>query len=278
MDYDLLAIDLDGTLLSSQGRLSARNRAALHRVHQAGVRIVLCTGRSFPETRPILDEIGLDLDATVTVCGALLTDARTGRTLESTPIQLAVACRVTEWFQTHGFTVLWLNDSESAGFDGYVIDGPRRHPAVDRWVEQSPCRVACVERPGEDLYAPLRISIIDEPEVLERVSPELTRDFNGQLTHNLLRAPAYDLTILEAFAPQVNKWYGIERLCRRWNIDPARTVAIGDDVNDVDMVRRAGLGVAMANARPEVKSVARRVAADNDSDGVAEVIEALLGS
>ncbi len=278
MDYDLLAIDLDGTLLDSSGRLSPRNRAALHRVHQAGVRIVLCTGRSFPETRPVLSEIGLDLDATITVFGALLTDARTGRTLEFTPIRLSVACRVTDWFRARGFTVLWLNEPDEAGFDGYVIDGPRRHPAVDRWVQLTPCRVSCVAAAGEDLFAPLRISLIDEPEVLEGISAELHQEFDGQLTHNLLRAPAYDLTILEAFAPHVNKWYGIERLCRRWNLDAARTAAIGDDVNDVEMVRRAGLGIAMANARPEVKAVARRATASNDADGVAEVIDTLLGT
>lgn len=273
---ELLAIDLDGTLLDSNHQLPPRNRAALHRAHEAGIRVVLCTGRSFPETRPILADIGLDLDATVTVFGALVSDARTGRTLERMPVALDVARRVTDWFRARGFTVLWLTDAEQAGFDGYVIDGERRHPAVDRWVQRSPCRVSCVSRLADDVYAPVRISIIDELEVLAPVSAELGRAFDGYIRHNLLRAPVYDLTIIEAFAPQVSKWYGIQRLCARWDIDPARTVAVGDDVNDVDMVRSAGLGVAMANAHPDVKRVARRLTADNDSCGVALLVDELL--
>jgi hydroxymethylpyrimidine pyrophosphatase-like HAD family hydrolase len=273
---DLLAIDLDGTLLDSSHRLPLENRAALHAAHAAGIRIVLCTGRSFPETRPILDEIGLDLDATVTVFGAVLTDVRTGRTLERLAFELPLAYRLTDWFRQRGYAVLWLNDADEAGFDGYVIDGPRRHPAVDRWVQYTPCRVLCVENIAGDVYPPVRISIIDELDVLEELNPEVHREFDGQIAYNLLRAPAYSLTIIEAFAPQANKWYGIQRLCQRWGIDTARTVAVGDDINDLAMVRHAGLGVAMANAHPEVRRAARLVVGHNDCCGVAELIDGLL--
>jgi hydroxymethylpyrimidine pyrophosphatase-like HAD family hydrolase len=274
--YDLLAVDLDGTLLDSTHRLPPENRAALHAAHDAGIRIVLCTGRSFPETRPILDEIGLDLDATVTVFGAVLTDVRTGRTLERLPFELPLAYRLTDWFRRRGYAVLWLNDADEAGFDGYVIDGPRRHPAVDRWVQNTPCRVLCVERITGDVHPPVRISIIDDPQALEELNPEVRQAFDGQIAYNLLRAPAYSLTIIEAFAPQANKWYGIQRLCQRWGIDPVRTVAIGDDINDLAMVQHAGLGAAMANAHPAVRHAARLVVGDNDFCGVAELIRGLL--
>jgi len=210
------------------------------------------------------------------VFGALLSDARTGRTLERRPIDLATSFAVTDWFLERGFTVLWLTDGQEAGHDGYVVDAPRRHAAVDRWVQQTPCNVVCVDRLSADVFAPLRISLIDDRDVLEGVSGELRSAFDGRLTHNVLRAPAYDLTIIEAFATGVNKWTGIERLCRRWNIDPARTAAVGDDVNDIDLLREAGLGVAMANARPEVKQVADRLTKDNDSAGVAALIDELL--
>jgi hypothetical protein len=117
---------------------------------------------------------------------------------------------------------------------------------------------------------------VDEPEVLEAASAELQPAFDGRITHNLLCVPVYRLNLIEAFAPQVNKWYGIAWLCRRWGIDPQRTVAVGDDVNDLAMVRSAGLGVAMKNAHPEVKRAAQRETDDNDSCGVAALIDALL--
>jgi Cof subfamily protein (haloacid dehalogenase superfamily) len=274
---ELLAIDLDGTLLDSEHRLPPENRAALHRAHEAGIRIVLCTGRSFTETRPILDLIGLDLDATVSVFGALVTDVRRLRTLHRTPIAADVALAVTEWFQRLGYPVLWLNDPEETGDDGFVLAGPNRHPAVDAWIERTPCVVRNVARLPDDWAAPLRISIIDESAELSRISNRLRLEFDGRLTHNVLHAPPYRLSLIEAFAPMVNKWYGIEKLCRSWSIDPRHTVAVGDDVNDIDMIRHAGLGVAMANARPAVLDAADRSTDTNDGRGVAKLIAELLG-
>ncbi|MBU0638719.1 MAG: Cof-type HAD-IIB family hydrolase [Planctomycetes bacterium] len=273
---ELLAVDLDGTLLDSQHQVPPRNRAALHRAHEAGIKVVLCTGRSYTETRPILDTIGLDLDAAVTVFGALVNDVATGRTLERSAVPLAVALELTDWMQQRGYTVLWLTDADEAGSDGYVIDGPNRHPAVDRWVERSPCALRCTDSVPRDACAPVRISIIDDTDVLGGVSAALAESFAGRIVHNLLRVPAYSFTVIEAFAAHVNKWYGIKQLCRRWECDPRHTVAIGDDVNDIDMIREAGLGVAMGNAHPRVREVAQQTVADHDECGVAELVERLL--
>jgi Cof subfamily protein (haloacid dehalogenase superfamily) len=274
--YDLLAIDLDGTLLDSEHHVPPRNRAALHAAHEAELKIVVCTGRSYTETRPILNEIDLDLDATVTVGGALLTEVATGRTIDATAIHLAVALESTQWFLERGYTVVWLRDASTAGFDGYLIEAARRHPVIDRWFAMTPCRMRELTTLPSDGEAPLRVTIVDEIEALDRVSTEFHRAFDGRLTSNVIRVPTYGFTVLEAFDVSVDKWNGIEKLCRRWGIDSARTVAIGDDVNDLPMVARAGLGVAVANAKPAVKQVAGRVVAANDECGVADFIQELL--
>jgi hypothetical protein len=83
---------------------------------------------------------------------------------------------------------------------------------------------------------------------------------------------------LEVFGPSVNKWEGIQHIARRHGIRPEQIVAIGDDVNDIAMVSRAGLGVAMGNAKEELKAVARRVINSNDQDGLAEFLEELVAS
>lgn len=270
----LLAVDLDGTLLDSHGRLPPRNRDALHRAHEAGVKIVLCTGRSYTETRPTLAAISLDLDATVTVGGALLSSASDGRTLERVPIAPPLAVEVGQWFRDRGYASLWLHDADQTGFDGYAVDGPRRHPAIDRWLDRAPCVMRRTDAIPPD--APLRITILDEDAELRRVSTELSDRFRGRLNHNIIHVPAYGFTVIECFDATVDKWSGIVKLCSRMGIDPARTVAIGDDVNDVPMIRHAGLGVAVANAKPEVRRLAQRVVASNDDAGVADLIDALL--
>ena len=276
--FDLLAVDLDGTLLDSNNRVPERNRDALHRAHQAGMRVVLCTGRSFIETKPVLDEIGLDLDAAVTAFGSIVTDIATSRTIQRTAIAMNVACDLTAWFANRGYPVLWLLDRDEAGFDGFELPGPRRSSGYDRWLERTPCdikRVTCLPHYSPE---PVRISIIDELQVLYGLSDDLRREFDGLLRHNHLRAPSYEVSVIEAFAPQVSKWYGIEALCRLWEIDPRRTVAVGDDVNDIDMLRQAGMSAAVANALPEAKRAADRQIASNDACGVADLFDEVLGT
>jgi len=274
--YQLLAIDLDGTLLDSKHELPARNRAALHRAHEVGMRIVVCTGRSFTETRPILDDIGLDLDAAITVGGALLTEVATGRTIDSTTIDLEIAQEATRWLMQHDYTVMWLRDRSVAGFDGYLVNGPKRHSAIDGWFAATPCRMREIKDVPADGHAPLRITVVDEIAPLEEISADFRRAFDGRMSHNVIRVPAYNFTVLEAFDADVDKWYGITRLCRRWDVDPRRTVVIGDDVNDLPMITHAGLGVAVENAKPVVKAAAEKIVSRNTECGVADLIDELL--
>jgi hydroxymethylpyrimidine pyrophosphatase-like HAD family hydrolase len=276
LDYDLIAIDLDGTLLNSQHALPAENAAAVGRACAAGLRIVLCTGRAYAETRPIVDALGFELDAVITVSGALVCDARSGATLHRAAIPHAAARAAAAWFGERGYPVFWLNDPNECGADGWLISGPRRHPAVDRWMTTSPCRVTETAALPADCAAPLRLSVIDDAATLTGVQHDFDAAFDGAFAQHMLKAPQYDLALIETYAPHVNKWYGIEQLCRRWDIPPARTVAIGDDVNDVEMLERAGLSIAMANAHPPALAAAQRVTVSNDACGVARVIDELL--
>ncbi|MFO0837565.1 MAG: HAD family hydrolase [Phycisphaerae bacterium] len=273
LPYDLLAVDLDGTLLDRTSRVSPRNRSALHALHEAGAKIVLCTGRCFTETLPVVREIGLDLDAAVTAGGAVLTDLRTLRTIERVNLPLPRAREVAAWIERREFAYLWLYDADEAGFDGYAVDGSRRHAAFDRWLSKTPCAMRPAVGVPNGSIAPVRLSLCDDAALLEPVSRELDAAFRGLLRMNVLRAPTYDVTLLEIFSAPVDKWLGIQKLCRLWKIDEARTVAMGDDVNDVEMIRRAGLGVAMANAHPPARQAAQRIAPPFDQDGVAEIID-----
>ena len=274
--YRLVAIDVDGTLLDSSHRVPAANRAALHRAHEAGMRVVLCTGRTFTETRPILDELGLDLDAAVCTFGATVSDARRGATLQRTALSAATAAAAATWLAQRGHSVLWMTDPNEAGHDGFLLPGERRHAGYERWLERTPCRVRAAASIHECDSPALRLSVIDEDTPLRMTSAALTAEFGGRVVHNVLRAPAYEVTVVELFAPGVNKWTGIQALCRRWDIPESATVAIGDDVNDVAMLTHAGMGVAMGNAAPAIRAAARRLTASHDEAGVARIIEFLL--
>ena len=96
-------------------------------------------------------------------------------------------------------------------------------------------------------------------------------------TH-VLRSPKYTGFLCEMNPANVTKWSGIERLAAQWGIRHAEICAVGDDVNDIPMIRAAGLGVAMGNALPEVKAAADRIAPTHDEDGLVQVVQWLLES
>lgn len=275
--YRLLAVDVDGTLLNSSNALPAANREALHRAHEAGLTVCLCTGRSYTETKPVIDAIGLDLDASIGVFGAIVCDARTGRTIHRSPIPRRTARRLLEHFASRGDPVLVLQDVTEAETDYYLITGEHNMEAYDRWLELSPTVTHRVERWPEDASEPLRIGIIVDPADVDAVRAELDAEFpSTELKRNAIFAPNYGLHVLECFAPQVNKWFGITQLARDRAIETSEIVAIGDDVNDVEMIRSAGLGVAVANAIPAVREVAKWHTAGNNEAGVAVFIDRLL--
>ncbi len=273
-NFELVALDLDRTLLDSSGRLPDRNRAALHEAHERGMKVVVCTGRTFTETRPVLAAIGLDLDAAVTIGGGLISDATSGRTLRSTSFSRALAEEMVAWFQAHEHTVMWTHDPAEHGFDGYMLTGRRHHPALDRWREMTPCEIRIREGlPGE---APIRLTVIDEPESLAEIGRGFVEAFGSRVTHHLIHVPTYDFMVLETFTGQVSKWSAIDQLCRDWRIDPRATLAFGDDVNDIALLAGAGHGVAVANAHPDVIAVANEVTDSNDDCGVARILERVL--
>lgn len=263
--------------MDSSNVLPEANRAALHRAHEAGLTICLCTGRCFAETEPVIRAIGLDLDAAVCVFGALVVDARSGRTLHRTPIPRRTAAHLLEFFRERDYPALVLHDPSEAGTDYYLVAGGGDMAAYERWLALAPTSVRRVDRWPNDAPEPLRIGIVEDPAQAVSVQAELQSEFAAtELKCNAIFAPNYGLHVVECFAPQVNKWYAVAQLAHDAGIDASQVVAIGDDVNDVEMIRSAGLGVAMGNAVPAVREVARAYTGTNDEAGLARFIERLL--
>jgi hydroxymethylpyrimidine pyrophosphatase-like HAD family hydrolase len=108
---------------------------------------------------------------------------------------------------------------------------------------------------------------------LERL---LCEGLGDDVSTHVLRSPKYSGFMCEIAPGGVSKWSGICHLAEQWGIGPSEICAVGDDVNDIAMIRGAGLGVAMGNALPEVKAAAHRVAPCHDDDGLVSVVEWLL--
>ncbi len=279
LPYRLLAIDLDGTLLNSAGKLAEGNRAALHRAHAAGLVICLCTGRSLTESREVIRALDLELDAGVFVFGSMVTDLRSGAPLFRTPMEAGLADAMVHHLGGRGHPVLALYDVEQAGFDYLLVEGRLNCEAYDRWLSFAPAKTRRIPAWQPQPFPPLRVGIIEQPDRIQATLSELRSAFPAdQAKINSIYAPNYALHVVECFAAEVNKWYGISLLAGRLGIAGHEIATIGDDINDLEMISQAGLGVAMGNAIEPIRLASRYQVPTNDQGGVGVLVDRLLAN
>jgi hydroxymethylpyrimidine pyrophosphatase-like HAD family hydrolase len=272
-----LAVDVDGTLLNSRHEVPAAHREALHRAHQAGMKVALCTGRSLTETRPVMEAVSLDMDFAVLGFGAIVTDVRAGKTIHRMPVGAALVSELVSFLGGAGYPVLMLCDVTTDGTDYLLLGGSRHARMYERWLAASPCRTEQIESWPVSGRTPVRVGVIGPRGELEDLRAEAdTRFPAGAYKVNVIHAPNYGLDVIEFFHPEVNKWNALSRLCGLYEIDPQQVAAVGDDVNDLEMIRCAGLGIAMGNAAASVKSAAARTVAGHDEAGLRAAVDLIL--
>jgi hydroxymethylpyrimidine pyrophosphatase-like HAD family hydrolase len=258
----LVATDLDGTLLRSDGTIDARTRAAIARVEAAGIPVVLCTARPSRWMGPLARATG---HRGIAVCsnGSVIWDLHTDTVVATFPFAVEAAREVVTRLRGALPDATWALERH-----GVFCREPRYVP---HWPVP------------ED-------SIVEEIDVLLEVAPLQMMVRHPSLTGDELLAHARELvsdlaelshssnaaTLLEIGAAGVSKASGLAMLCERRGIERADVLAFGDMPNDVAMLEWAGRSVAVANAHSEVIAIADEVTASNDHGGVAEVLERLL--
>lgn len=282
MKYRLLAIDLDGTLLDSRGRLSEANRRAVERARQAGVLVVLCTGRGLTESRHVITALGHH-GPIILAGGAHVSDPTTGKTLYRAIIEPNLAAELIAHLDPGSHAVVALLDPEPWGHDYLVVGSEHLTSNTRWWFETIGARIRAVNEPAEqDLHHILRVGIVGPTTMMPPVQRSVEQRFGERVVVQHFTAVADTTTrdetvdVLEVFGAGVSKWAGLTWLAGEHNIDLGQVAAIGDQINDISMVERAACGVAMANAVPAVKRVADHMTTTNDESGVAQAIDRML--
>jgi Cof subfamily protein (haloacid dehalogenase superfamily) len=272
-DYRMLAIDLDGTLLRKDGTMGDRTRLALQAAVRQGIKVVICTGRRFRTTLPILAE--LELAVPVIVHGGLLIkDAGTYETLYHNYLATDFALESIKFLKAHGATPIVYVDLFAQGIDIYLDNERDGHPFHLKYLERN--RPVC-HFVGDvtQVLCPQTIHIgtlADRPS-LERLNLRLEREFGTSARHQVMNNTNEEGAFLEIMSPGNSKWRALSRLIEMAGYTSEQVICIGDEVNDLEMITHAGLGVAMGNAIPAVKAVAQYVTHSNEEDGVAHVVE-----
>jgi Cof subfamily protein (haloacid dehalogenase superfamily) len=254
---DLVALDLDGTLLAPDETISPRNRAAIKDALTAGIRVVLVTGRGVDTPIRVSKELGLNLP--VICChGALTKDFGANKTLESIPVPLAYAKQMVEFAEREGLAIaIYVEEAFYRLQGSEIFMDDMRGPG---WYEAPSLSEILTQ-------APTFIRFLGEESVRR-----MQREF-GDLPLSFRYETWMDFVECAVLNRDASKKNALAKLCADFGIPAERVLAIGDSRNDIPMLRWAGIGVAMGNALPEVRQSVRYVTAPNHQDGVARAIE-----
>jgi hydroxymethylpyrimidine pyrophosphatase-like HAD family hydrolase len=267
----LLALDIDGTLLNSDREVSPRTRAAIHAARSAGVRLVLVTGRRLPSARRVAGSLGGDV-AVIAHNGALVEEA--SRLLVSRPLDRAEARLAVEIGLAGGAEPVVHC---GAGGEGRILvrQGARRSHHVLYYLERAAADLRQVSDLPTAVAAeePMLVMFGGACREMALTRQALAGALGGRARVERSVYPAKDLEILEVLDARVTKSAAVAWLQSRWGIAPEQTLAIGDNWNDREMIRAAGIGYLMGNADPDLRRLGLSVLPCNDDDGVAVAIE-----
>ncbi len=269
MRYRLLALDVDGTLLDSAHHLRPRVARAVSAATAAGISVVLATGKQFRSIHPLLGELGL-VGPQICLNGAALTAGEREQPLAYAPLGDEERRAAIESVRRAAPDVLI---SQFALDAIYVDESQRQHPLLgvfEEYGEQAPTLVPDLLRAPLPPAAKILVAGMPSrmPELRAAVSPAL---------HERVYITTTMPEFLEFFAFDANKGAALRRLRERLGVPREAVVAVGDGENDIPLLREAGLAVAMGNARPATLAVADRALPTNDEEGVAVLLESLLG-
>ena len=275
----LLVLDVDGTVTNSRHEVTDATCRAIARVRAAGVRVMLATGRRYRDSLPIVERLGI-VEPLVTASGALVKRPSDHATLSRAVFAAGVLPGVVDLLVARGHEPVIYTDSFAAGFDFHCRSlaaaelgggGFREYLARNRAVAHVD---PDLERaPPPEAFAGFAMG---PQEPMQALEAELMARFPTHLSVHTIRSPRYREWLCEIAPAGVTKWTGVTAMATAWGIGAQEICAVGDDVNDLPMVRAAGLGLAMGNGRPELQAVADKVVGLHDGSGMEDVAELVL--
>lgn len=261
----LVAIDLDGTLLNEEKKISEENKQALAKAKEQGVKIVLCTGRPLAAMAHYLQELGLvdEGDFSITFNGGLVQKNDTGEIIEKKVMEVADIHRLYELAQQLELPLDVLSDNVVL----QLPSAPKKqslYNVLNKLLQFQPASLSDIT----DQFVLNKAVIAYPQEELDPKIKEIPASFHEK--YEIIKTRSM---LLEFMPKGVTKAYGISLLAKDLGLEKEEIMAIGDEENDLPMIEYAGLGVAMANAVPFVKEAANYVTASNEENGVAEAIK-----
>lgn len=263
MNYRMIVLDLDDTLLRDDHTISPRTKKALMDAQQAGLKVVLASGRPTFAMTHIAKELELEKYGSFILSfnGAKITNCATQEVLFSSTLSPATVHELFEISKQEG---VWIHT-----YVGDEIVTPAHNKYTDIEGEITGMPIVEAKNFVEAIQEPVvKVLMVDDPEKLIALEDKLQPQLAGEL--NVVRSKPFFLEFTEA---GVDKGTSLHHLIQQLGIKREEVIAIGDSYNDLAMIQFAGLGVAMGNAPDDIKAIADLVTDTNMEDGVAKIVE-----
>ncbi len=268
--YNLIALDMDGTLLNSEIKLSPGNRAAVQLATQSGKHVILSTGRCLSEIRQTLKELP-EIRYLVCENGSCVYDCKYDLTIHVDPIPTEEVLHILQMMDRERVFIQVFHENQS-----YFNQKDTQFVYACRMENYKN-----VFRNSSIFDEKLFTNYAQRPFRIEKINLyfENARD-RARIMQALSSRPLKLVLsmgyMLEVVSELADKGRGLNMLCRHLGIPISQTIAVGDSMNDVEILQTAGFSAAMGNACPEAKAVADMITDDCDHDGVARVIREVL--
>ena len=276
-EWDVLVLDLDGTLLCKQGEISDQNLQALDEVSDCGIEIVVATGRSYCECKHVL-QIMNHSGVCITAGGSQLTDCN-GGALARDVVDKSVVKEVADAVLEDNHRCLLLKDATVCDTQYVLVGDAPLHEASQWWFESLDITTTEVRTIQEDPWPEmtLRVGAVASEEDLVPIAMQLEiilKD-NAKLQHwsavTCSEATGSSTHLLEVFGKTVNKWSMLQQHLGA-SLDRTRIAAIGDGLNDIEVLKKAGLSIVMENADENVRRYADVVTGHHDGNGFVDAM------
>lgn len=263
MDYKLIAMDIDGTLLNSAKQITPHTRYALLEAQQQGKRLILASGRHPVGVYPIASDLLLDKYGgfIMSFGGGKIIDCTTGQTVVTRLFPKEYLADIVSVLKESNITVM-VHDETKIFADNKVND----YTNVEKDIVKMDMTVVD-DFVGAVKFDINKILLAGEPYELDKYQEILSRRYDGLL--DVYKSAPY---FLELMPFGVSKGSMLPLLLKKLGVDREELIAFGDNYNDLTMIGYAGLGVAMENAEEEVKKIANYVCESNDNDGIANTL------
>jgi Cof subfamily protein (haloacid dehalogenase superfamily) len=271
----LLAIDIDGTLLDTKFQISPANLAALRRTHEAGVEVVLVTGRRHTFAMPIAEALGFDLWL-ITSNGAVTRSSR-GELFHRDLLPKSMARKICAHMDAFRGNLVLTFDREDKG--ALVLERlDELTGSIQRWLEKNQQYVEFVVPVERSLVTdPVQVMFCGNIARMTAAEERLKAGhLAGQITVLKTRYDARDLSIVDVLNYGCSKGHALERWARHRGLRKEQVMAIGDNYNDIEMLEFAGTPVIMGNASQELKQSGWAVTLSNNESGVAAAVEQVI--